>query len=214
MSCFCFSDLVVVSDRSNRRAAIAMTIPRLTISSKATLTAMDKGKDTWKVTPCPRSRCRAHLTPMNPLPSSMGKWMNDIYSSGEKYLSLRCLYCCRITCMADKANVGRIYLAIVLRLSFDLTSSPRCPNTMPYSPNLSPVCLRIWHHILRIRHRAEFALAHIEGLLERSVKAELTGSFRKTFRRHKYSMIAIIEKTLSYCAIHFLLFCDIGIFYI
>lgn len=65
------ADLVAVSGRSNRRAATAMTIPSPITSSKLLRVVTDR---IWIVTPCPKSRCRAHLTPMNPLPSSMGEF--------------------------------------------------------------------------------------------------------------------------------------------
>lgn len=65
------ADLVAASGRSNRRAATVMITPPPIISSKVKRVVMDR---TWTVTPCPKSRCRAHLTPMNPLPSSMGEF--------------------------------------------------------------------------------------------------------------------------------------------
>lgn len=78
----CVLDLVAL-DRSIRRAATAMTTPPLIISNnittRVTLKAMDRAPDNWTVIPCPKSRCRAHLTPMNPLPSSMGEWTNSYF---------------------------------------------------------------------------------------------------------------------------------------
>ena len=60
------ADLVAVSDRSNRRAATAMITPPPIIRAQL---VMDR---VWTFTPCRKSRCRVHQTPMNPLPSSMG----------------------------------------------------------------------------------------------------------------------------------------------